>query len=70
MRGTIFIVSHSRPQAFGSEDLHFMQILANFSAMGIRHQRQHALLIAQARASAATAMAHDLAHQINNPLQA
>jgi nitrogen-specific signal transduction histidine kinase len=37
--------------------------------MGIRQQRQQVKLLSQARASAAVAMANDLAHQINNPLQ-
>jgi hypothetical protein len=69
MRGTIFIISHTRTEAFDREDLHLMQILANFAAMGIRHQRQQIKLLAQARATAAVAMANDLAHQINNPLQ-
>ena len=69
MRGTIFIISHSRAEAFDSEDLHLMQILANFAAMGIRQQRQQRRLLSQARATAAVAMANDLAHQINNPLQ-
>ncbi len=69
VRGTIFIIAHSRTEAFDSEDLHLMQILANFAAMGIRQQRQQADLLAQARAAAAAAMANDLAHQINNPLQ-
>ena len=69
MRGTIFIISHSRDEAFDSEDLHFMQILAKFAAMGIRQQRQHKNLLKQAAATAAIAMANDLAHQINNPLQ-
>ena len=69
MRGTIFIISHSRAEAFDSEDLHLMQVLASFAAMGIRQQSQHAKLLTQARSTAAVAMANDLAHQINNPLQ-
>jgi nitrogen-specific signal transduction histidine kinase len=69
MRGTIFVISHSREEAFDSEDLHLMQVLANFAAMGIRQQRQRERLLKQAGVTAAIAMANDLAHQINNPLQ-
>jgi len=69
MRGTIFIISHTRTEAFDSEDLNLMQILANFAAMGIRQQRQQQALLLQARSAAAVAMANELAHQINNPLQ-
>jgi hypothetical protein len=68
-RGTIFIMAHGRSQAFDSDDARMMQMLADFAAMGIRHQRQQEKLIAQERASAAAAMANRLAHQINNPLQ-
>jgi hypothetical protein len=69
MRGTIFIISHSNDEAFDSEDLHLMQVLANFAAMGVRQQRQQERLLKQAAATAAMSMANDLAHQINNPLQ-
>lgn len=69
MRGTIFIISHSREEAFDTEDLHLMMVLANFAAMGIRQHRQQESLRKQAAAAAAVAMANDLAHQINNPLQ-
>lgn len=69
MRGTIFIISHTRDEAFDVEDLHLMQVLANFAAMGIRQQRQQEKLRSQAAAAAAISMANDLAHQINNPLQ-
>lgn len=69
MRGTIFIISHRREEAFDSEDLHLMQVLANFAAMGVRQQRQQDKLMKQAAATAAMSMANDLAHQINNPLQ-
>ena len=69
MRGTIFVIAHGRSEAFDMEDLRMMQVLAGFAAMGVRHQRQQAKLLKQAGASAAAAMANDLAHQINNPLQ-
>jgi len=68
-RGTIFIISHHREEAFDTEDLHIMQVLARFAAMGVRHQQQQATLLRHAEAAAAVAMANDLAHQINNPLQ-
>lgn len=40
MPGTIFIISHVRDEAFDTEDLHLMQVLADFAAMRIRQQRQ------------------------------
>jgi len=67
MRGTIFVISHSCDEAFDREDLHLMQVLANFAAMGIRQHRQQEILRKQA--AVAISMANDLAHQINNPLQ-
>ena len=69
MRGTIFIIAHGRTEAFDKEDLRLMQILASFAAMGVRQHRQQKRLVQQAGAAAAAAMANDLAHQINNPLQ-
>ena len=67
--GTIWIMSHSNTEAFDMEDCRMMQTLADFTAMAIRHQAQQAILVDQAKAAAAAAMAHDLAHKINNPLQ-
>lgn len=69
VRGTIWIMAHNRSQAFDQEDLRMMQVLADFAAMGIRHKRQQDSLMNRATAAAAAAMANDLAHQINNPLQ-
>ena len=69
MRGTIFIISHSRDEAFDREELHLMQVMANFADMGIRQQRQQERLLKQAQSDAAVAMANELAHEINNPLQ-
>ena len=68
-RGTIWIMAHGRAEAFDGEDCRMMQALANFAATGVRLQRQQRLLMEQARTAAAAAMANDLAHQINNPLQ-
>jgi hypothetical protein len=68
-RGTIFVMAHGRTEAFDQEDCRMMQVLANFAAMGVRHQRQQTLLMEQAGVAAAAAMANDLAHKINNPLQ-
>jgi two-component sensor histidine kinase len=69
MRGTIWIMAHGRTEAFDGDDVRMMQVLANFAAMGVRQQRQQVLFMDQARATAAAAMANDLAHRINNPLQ-
>jgi hypothetical protein len=68
-RGTIWIMAHGRAEAFDENDLRMMQVLANFAAMGVRQQRQQKLLMEQAKAAAAAAMANELAHRINNPLQ-
>jgi len=68
-RGTIFVMAHGRTEAFNADDNRVMQILADFAAMGVRQQRQQKLAVEQARSMAATAMANELAHKINNPLQ-
>jgi hypothetical protein len=68
-RGTIFIMAHGRDEAFDAEDTRMMQMLADFAALGFRQQRQQQKLIEQERLAAAAAMANDLAHKINNPLQ-
>ena len=68
-RGTIWIMAHGRAEAFDGEDCRMMQALANFAATGVRLQQQQKLLLDQATAAAAAAMANNLAHQINNPLQ-
>ena len=68
-RGTIFVMAHSRSQAFDAEDCRLMQVFAEFAAMGVRHHQQQQAMLRNARSVAAAAMANDLAHEINNPLQ-
>jgi hypothetical protein len=68
-QGTVWIMAHGRDIAFDEEDLKLMLVLAEFTAMGIRQQRQQKLLLDKASAAAAARMADDLAHKINNPLQ-
>jgi nitrogen-specific signal transduction histidine kinase len=62
-------MAHTRAEAFDLEDCRLMQTLADFAALGIRQQKQHKLLLEQARIAAAASMANQLAHKINNPLQ-
>ena len=68
-RGTIWIMAHGRTEAFDADDYRMMEMLADFAAMAVRHQGHQRILMNQTNAAAATAMANDLAHQINNPLQ-
>jgi DNA-directed RNA polymerase specialized sigma24 family protein len=68
-RGTIWVMAHGRTEAFDGEDCRMMQALANFAATGVKLQQQQKLLMQQAGAAATAAMANNLAHQINNPLQ-
>ena len=68
-RGTIWIMAHGRTEAFDGEDCRMMQALANFAATGVKLQQQQKLLMQQAGIAATAAMANNLAHQINNPLQ-
>ncbi len=68
-RGTLYILAHEREQAFDPGDLHTMEILADFAAIGVRQLRQQRLLLKQAGLLAEAAMANNLAHNINNPLQ-
>jgi len=68
-RGTIFIMAHGRVAAFDRGDGQMMRLLADFSALAVRHQRQQRSLLQQARTTASNEMANKLAHRINNPLQ-
>ena len=68
-RGTIFIMAHGRQEAFDLSDCRLMEVLAKFAAMGVREEKRRELLLEKAKAASAAAMANELAHEINNPLQ-
>jgi transcriptional regulator with GAF, ATPase, and Fis domain len=68
-RGTIFVMAHTRHNAFDMEDCRTMTMLSDFAAMAVRQQRQQSQIVQQTRSAAGMAMAHELAHRINNPLQ-
>ena len=69
MRGTIWIMAHDRSEAFDLEDCRLMQVFSDFAAMAHRHDSQHRSMLQHATTAAAAAMANNLAHEINNPLQ-
>ena len=69
IRGTIWVVAHQQDEAFDQHDYETVQALADFAAIAVRHQRQQLKIMSHANAAAAAAMANELAHQINNPLQ-
>ena len=65
-RGTLWIIAHHSFSLFDPQDYRVLQSLADFAAIAVRHQAQQLQLTQQA---AAAAMANQLAHRINNPLQ-
>ena len=69
MRGTLWVVAHGETEAFDKHDYRTVQGMADFAAIAVRHQHQQKKSIGQANAAAVAAMANELAHQINNPLQ-
>ena len=68
-RGTLWIMAHRRSEAFDLEDVRMMEVLADFAAMGVRHQQQDRTMLLQTAATAVAGVSNELAHQINNPLQ-
>jgi hypothetical protein len=68
-RGTIWVLAHGPHQRFDREDYRMMRSLSDFTAIAVRHRGQQETLTRHAATAAAAAMANNLAHQINNPLQ-
>lgn len=69
IRGTIWAVSHTSEEAFELQDYELLKSLSDYVAVIIRQQKldEKARLVAKAEAS--MERAHEMAHQINNPLQ-
>ncbi len=70
LRGTIWAVAHHSHEAFDLEDYRLLNTLASFAAMALRHQKQQQILKEGEWQAASAARASDLAHLLNNPLQA
>jgi GAF domain len=70
LRGTIWAVAHHSREAFDLEDYRLLNTLASFAAMGLRHEKQQLLLRDGEMQAACATRANELAHLINNPLQA
>ena len=73
IRGTIWAVSHASEPAFEPQDYELLRSLADFVAIILRQQASDQKAISDAKlaakAEASAARAHQMAHQINNPLQ-
>jgi hypothetical protein len=69
MRGTIWAVSHRSREAFNFGDYKLLRGLADFVAMAVEQQSQQRSLQKKEWQSGGADRAHEMAHEINNPLQ-
>ncbi len=69
MRGTIWAVSHTSEEAFDRHDYELLKSLSDYVAIIIRQNRSEEKAHRAAKAEASADRAHEMAHQINNPLQ-
>jgi signal transduction histidine kinase len=70
MRGTIWAVSHASPQAFNIGDYELLDSLAGFVSIALHYQALQRTSQEQEILAARSSRSHELAHAINNPLQA
>ena len=69
IHGTIWAVSHTSERAFDLQDYELLHSLADFVAIILRQQAADKAAEVAGKAEASAARAHEMAHQINNPLQ-
>jgi hypothetical protein len=67
--GTIWAVSHTSEEAFERRDYELLKSLSDYVAAIIRQQKVDEVARLAGQAEASANRAHELAHQINNPLQ-
>lgn len=70
VRGTIWIVTHRADHRFDPEDVRLMRNLSDLAVIALRHRRAEAALALDHEMSVAAGIANELAHKINNPLEA
>lgn len=69
IRGTIWAVAHHSVEAFDPQDYELLRTLSDYVAIILRQQAANTLARRVDRAEASSARAHEMAHEINNPLQ-
>jgi len=62
-------VAHQSAEAFEPQDYELLKSLSDFVAIILRQHAAEQLARRLERAEASSARAHEMAHQINNPLQ-
>jgi hypothetical protein len=69
IRGTLFIMAHTREQAFDLGDCQRMELLADFASLAIRQRRQQDAFLKQASLSRNSAMSEKPSNKAVNPVQ-
>jgi hypothetical protein len=69
IRGTIWAVSHSSKEAFERHDYELLKSLSDYVAIALRQQNMEKKAHEAVKTQASVERAHQMAHQINNPLQ-
>ncbi|HEY5056383.1 MAG TPA: GAF domain-containing protein [Acidobacteriaceae bacterium] len=69
VRGTLWAVSHRQRPAFCMKDYRLLSSLADFAALAVQHIYLQDSQRRKETIAASSAIANQLAHQINNPLQ-